>query len=226
MVPNPFRDRPYVWVTAGSLDDTEPLEIAVHICTNSQAPWDTIAPGAQQFDDLPSYRSLSTSPRPRLSRAAKGAVSHVSLYFGVFVAPNRPLETAAESGHSFLSFTAGVALLYRRAWDVSVGAVNATVARLGLEHGMAGLAFIEPLACIRRHGLPLPVAAFRAGKRRFGDHGFRHIDPFEQLGCRLFDDKNDERPQWHPDRCLEHDLASQSHRHISWQISIVIVDNS
>ena len=183
MVPNPFRDRPYVWVTAGSLDDTEPLEIAVHICTNSKAPWDTIAPGAQQFDDLPSYRSLSTSPRPRLSRAAKGAVSHVSLYFGVFVAPNRPLETAAESGHSFLSFTAGVALLYRRAWDVSVGAVNATVARLGLEHGMAGLAFIEPLACIRRHGLPLPVAAFRAGKRRFGDHGFRHIDPFEQLGC-------------------------------------------
>ena len=58
MVPNPFRDRPYVWVPAGSLDDSEPLEIAVHICTNSQAPWYTIAPGAQQFDDLPELSEL------------------------------------------------------------------------------------------------------------------------------------------------------------------------
>ena len=58
VVPNPFRDRPYFWVPAGALDDSEPLEIAVHICTSSKASWDAIAPGTPQFDGLPALSAL------------------------------------------------------------------------------------------------------------------------------------------------------------------------
>jgi hypothetical protein len=57
-VPNPFRDRPFFWVPAGALDDSEPLEIAVHICTNSKASWDAIVPGTKQYDDLPELSEL------------------------------------------------------------------------------------------------------------------------------------------------------------------------
>lgn len=58
VVPNPFRDRPYVWVPAGSLEDTEPLEIAVHICVASKASWDVIPPGSRQYDALPELSEL------------------------------------------------------------------------------------------------------------------------------------------------------------------------
>lgn len=58
VVPNPFRDRPFFWVPAGSLNDSEPLEIAVHICARSKASWDTIAPGTPQIDELPELSEL------------------------------------------------------------------------------------------------------------------------------------------------------------------------
>jgi len=58
VVPNPFRDKPYVWVPAGSLDDTMPLEIAAHICVGSKASWDLISSGAVQCDTMPTLLEL------------------------------------------------------------------------------------------------------------------------------------------------------------------------
>jgi len=39
-VPNAFRDQPYVWVPAGSLDDSESLEVVIYICVGLKAPRD------------------------------------------------------------------------------------------------------------------------------------------------------------------------------------------
>jgi len=59
VVPNPFRDKPYVWVPAGALDDSEPLEIVVHICVGSKASWDTQIPKElAQFEDMPTLTEL------------------------------------------------------------------------------------------------------------------------------------------------------------------------
>jgi hypothetical protein len=59
---------------------------------------------------------------------------------------------------------------------------------------MAGFACIEPLACIGRHGFLFAMAAFRAGKRRFGDEGPDHDGPSGRLARRLSDDKDGGRP--------------------------------
>jgi len=59
VVPNPFRDRPYVWVPAGSLDDTQPLEIVAHICVASKASWDNQIPSELvQYETMPSLSEL------------------------------------------------------------------------------------------------------------------------------------------------------------------------
>jgi hypothetical protein len=59
IVPNPFRDKPYVWVPAGALDDSQPLEIAVHICVGSKASWDNQIPAElTQFEDRPTLTEL------------------------------------------------------------------------------------------------------------------------------------------------------------------------
>lgn len=59
VVPNPFRDRPYVWVSAGALDDAEPLEIVAHICVGSKASWDHQIPSElAQFKDMPTLTEL------------------------------------------------------------------------------------------------------------------------------------------------------------------------
>lgn len=57
VVPNVFRDKAYVWVPAGALDDDKPLAIAIHICVDSKASWDTIASGAEQLNGMPSTLS-------------------------------------------------------------------------------------------------------------------------------------------------------------------------
>lgn len=59
VVPNPFRDKPYVWVPAGSLDDSQPLEIAAHICIDSKASWDNQIPSElTQYEDMPKLSEL------------------------------------------------------------------------------------------------------------------------------------------------------------------------
>ena len=61
VVPNPFRDKPYVWVPAGALDDSEPLEIVAHICLASKASWDHQIPAELAcFEDMPTLTELIT----------------------------------------------------------------------------------------------------------------------------------------------------------------------
>ena len=59
--------------------------------------------------------------------------------------------------------------LNRRTRHRAVGAVDAAVSRLGLEHDVALLALIKPLACSGGHRLGLGVSAFGTGQRRFGN---------------------------------------------------------
>jgi hypothetical protein len=107
---------------------------------------------------------------PIVDRLIPGTIGHSELSI---VSP----EYKSISTHRLRALAAaGMVLLYRRARHVTVGTVNAAIARLGPEHGMAGLAFIEPLACVRRHGLPFAVAACRTGDGRFGDDGLCHPD--------------------------------------------------
>lgn len=62
VVPNPFRDLPYVWVPAGALDESQPLEIAVHICTGSKASWEPPIPaGVRQYEQMPATLSELTA---------------------------------------------------------------------------------------------------------------------------------------------------------------------
>ncbi len=59
VVPNPVRDRPYVWVPAVALDDTQPLEIVAHICVASKASWDKqIPPKLAQYESMPMLSEL------------------------------------------------------------------------------------------------------------------------------------------------------------------------
>lgn len=81
---------------------------------------------------------------------------------------------------------AGAMQLDRWTWYVAIGAEHATVAFLGLEQGMAGCAFVEPLAGIRGHGFLLSMAAVRAGDRGVGDVISLHLDvPFASKCTRL-----------------------------------------
>lgn len=56
-------------------------------------------------------------------------------------------------------------LLDRWAWDGAIGAVHAAVVRLWLQHRVALLTLVEPLAGVRRHCLHFGVSAFRASQR-------------------------------------------------------------
>lgn len=58
VVPNPFRDKPYVWVPSGALDDSEKLEVAFHICVGSKASWDVIATDVKQYDGMPDLQAF------------------------------------------------------------------------------------------------------------------------------------------------------------------------
>jgi hypothetical protein len=57
------------------------------------------------------------------------------------------------------------ALLNGRARNITVRAIDAAVALLGLEHCFAVLAFVEPLASVGRHGLDFYMAAMWTGQR-------------------------------------------------------------
>ena len=64
--------------------------------------------------------------------------------------------------------------LHRGAGHRAVGAVHTAIAGLGPQDGMAGLAFIEPLAGIRGHALGFAVAALRTRQDGVQDH-FSHL---------------------------------------------------
>jgi len=67
-------------------------------------------------------------------------------------------------------------LLNRWARHAAVGTVDAAVAWLGVEHGVALLALVKPLTGVGRHRFQLAVAANRAGQRRL-QHVGGHCEP-------------------------------------------------
>lgn len=52
-VPNPLKKTSYMWVPAGSLDDSAQLEVAAHIFVGSKASWDIISARGEQHDTMP-----------------------------------------------------------------------------------------------------------------------------------------------------------------------------
>jgi len=73
---------------------------------------------------------------------------------------------------SSVGATGGLApLLNGRAGHGAVGAIDAAIAGLWLEHGVAGPAFVEPLAGVGGHDLGLGVPAHRAAQRRLQNDG-------------------------------------------------------
>ena len=66
-----------------------------------------------------------------------------------------------------------IARLHRRARHGPVRAEHAAVSRLRTQHGLASLAFVEELAGLGRHDLPLCVTALGTRDHRF-EEDFRH----------------------------------------------------
>jgi hypothetical protein len=60
--------------------------------------------------------------------------------------------------------------LPRRAWDIGIGAKDATISRLRPKQGAAAFAFIEKQTRVTRHCFPRFVAAVRACDRGNKDH--------------------------------------------------------
>ncbi len=52
-VPNPLKKTAYIWVPAGSLDDSGQLEIGAHIFVGSKATWDIISARGLRHDTMP-----------------------------------------------------------------------------------------------------------------------------------------------------------------------------
>lgn len=78
----------------------------------------------------------------------------------------------------FILFGAtGFMLLNRRAFDRTVRAKHAAIAFFGFKQGSAGLAVIEKLAGIGRHGFRFGVSTVRTGNRRFENYGI-HLFSF------------------------------------------------
>jgi hypothetical protein len=82
-----------------------------------------------------------------------------------------PDEILIDAWNRASGATALAALLHRRARRICVGAIDAAIARLGLEHGGAPFAVVEVLAGVRRHGLALAVAALRTDDGAHQDQG-------------------------------------------------------
>lgn len=59
----------------------------------------------------------------------------------------------------------------------AVGAVHAAVARFRLQHRMAFLALVEPLASVSRHCFSLDVAALWTRQRRLRNGGTHRLLP-------------------------------------------------
>lgn len=81
------------------------------------------------------------------------------------------LPFSAISERALSSATPLAIFLHRRTRLAAVRTVHATIAGPGFEQGVAVRAFVEPLACIGRHGLQFLVSAVRAGEQGF-QNGF------------------------------------------------------
>ena len=57
-VPNKFKDASLYWVPAGSLEGSDVLKVAAHICTASKAKWDEIAENGAHYDNVPKLTEL------------------------------------------------------------------------------------------------------------------------------------------------------------------------
>ena len=98
---------------------------------------------------------------------AAAVLPHSSACQGAIEVPLRSTAAAAATGLP--------SLLDGRARYRRVGAEDAAVPGLRLEHRVALLAFVEPLAGVRGHGLRLDVAARRASQRGFEDDGSHYF---------------------------------------------------
>lgn len=61
VVPNPLRDTDRVWVPAGLLEDTDELEVVIHLYIKSQASWEHSAQNAQVCDETPGLEALNNA---------------------------------------------------------------------------------------------------------------------------------------------------------------------
>jgi len=57
-LPNPTANDSAWWVPVGLLENGEGLRIAAHMFVASRAPWDVIAGGVEQFDEMPDDAQL------------------------------------------------------------------------------------------------------------------------------------------------------------------------
>src|SRR5262249_57072729 len=57
-VPNPLRTSSYVWVPAGLLDESSPLEVAVHLFVGSRASWEPMPVTGELHDEAPAFSEI------------------------------------------------------------------------------------------------------------------------------------------------------------------------
>ncbi len=57
-VPNPLRSTSYVWVPAGLLEDSAPLEVATHLFVGSKAPWEPTPALGTLHEEMPGFAEL------------------------------------------------------------------------------------------------------------------------------------------------------------------------
>lgn len=139
-----------------------------------QPTWSRHAAGAACGLELPVTASpTSGRPTQHLSSHVEGR-ANPSCAIGVArcfsgdarLDAMRLLRALPPSPATVASFTS---LLNRRARHAAVGTVHAAVTRPGLQHPVALLAFVEPLAGIGRHRLGLAVPTGRTSQCRLED---------------------------------------------------------
>lgn len=57
-VPNPLRNHPYVWVPAGLLDASLPLEVCAHLFVASKASWDKTPLPDVKYEKMPELSEI------------------------------------------------------------------------------------------------------------------------------------------------------------------------
>ena len=57
-VPNQLRGTSYVWVPAGLLDESSPLEVAMHLFVGSKASWEPAPVSGALHEEVPAFAEL------------------------------------------------------------------------------------------------------------------------------------------------------------------------
>jgi hypothetical protein len=86
------------------------------------------------------------------------------------------------AGSSTVATTAFAVFLNGRAGYGAIGAIDTAVPRLGFEHGVTLLAFVEPLARVGGHRFCFDVPACWAGQHRREDDGGHWAAPLTVEG--------------------------------------------